>query len=68
MLDDLARRGGADLVINLGDCVSGPLWPRETVERLEALDCRPCAAIMTAASRSTRWTKWARPTVSPMTG
>ena len=22
--------------INLGDCVSGPLWPRETMERLEA--------------------------------
>ena len=37
VLADLARRGGADLVINLGDCVSGPLWPRETMERLEAL-------------------------------
>ena len=37
VLDDLARRGGADRVINLGDCVSGPLWPRETVERLQAL-------------------------------
>ena len=38
VLDDLKRRGGADLTINLGDCVSGPLWPRETFERLEALD------------------------------
>jgi predicted phosphodiesterase len=37
VLADLARRGGADLVVNLGDCVSGPLWPRETFERLEAL-------------------------------
>ena len=37
VLADLARRGGADLVVNLGDCVSGPLWPRETVERLMAL-------------------------------
>ena len=37
VLEDLARRGGADLVVNLGDCVSGPLWPRETFERLEAL-------------------------------
>ncbi|CDX15656.1 conserved hypothetical protein [Mesorhizobium sp. ORS 3324] len=37
VLDDLERRGGADLMINLGDCVSGPLWPRETFERLEAL-------------------------------
>jgi predicted phosphodiesterase len=37
VLDDLRQRGGADLLINLGDCVSGPLWPRETMERLEAL-------------------------------
>mgnify|MGYP000907696372 CR=1 FL=1 len=34
---DLHRRGGADVAVNLGDCVSGPLWPRETVERLMAL-------------------------------
>ena len=38
VLDDLRQRGGADLVVNLGDCVSGPLWPRETMERLEALN------------------------------
>jgi predicted phosphodiesterase len=38
VLADLARRGAADLIVNLGDCVSGPLWPRETVERLMALD------------------------------
>ena len=37
VLADLARRGGADHVVNLGDCVSGPLWPRETMERLEGL-------------------------------
>ena len=37
VLADLARRGGADRVVNLGDCVSGPLWPRETMERLEEL-------------------------------
>jgi predicted phosphodiesterase len=37
VLADLARRGGADLSINLGDCVSGPLWPRETMERLDSL-------------------------------
>ena len=29
---------GADLVINLGDCASGPLWPRETMERLAEVD------------------------------
>ncbi|MFK0689945.1 metallophosphoesterase family protein [Mesorhizobium sp. IMUNJ 23033] len=38
VLDDLERRGGADLTVNLGDCVSGPLWPRETMEKLGALD------------------------------
>ena len=27
---DIARRG-ADMTINLGDCVSGPLWPEETI-------------------------------------
>lgn len=26
-----------DAVLNLGDCLSGPLWPRETAERLMAL-------------------------------
>lgn len=38
VLDDLKRRGGADIVVNLGDCVSGPLWPAETMQRLEALE------------------------------
>lgn len=38
VLEDIAQRGGTDLTVNLGDCVSGPLWPRETFERLEALD------------------------------
>lgn len=38
VLADLNRRGGADLVVNLGDVVSGPLWPRETLERLMPLD------------------------------
>ena len=33
VLDDIARRG-CDLVVNLGDIVSGPLWPRQTLERL----------------------------------
>ncbi|ODT43655.1 MAG: metallophosphoesterase [Methylobacterium sp. SCN 67-24] len=38
VLADLVRLGGADLTVNLGDLVSGPLWPRETVERLMSLD------------------------------
>jgi predicted phosphodiesterase len=29
---------GADFVVNLGDCVSAPLWPRETYEALGALN------------------------------
>jgi predicted phosphodiesterase len=37
VLADLEQRGGADLVVNLGDCVSGPLWPAQTLARLEAL-------------------------------
>ena len=38
VLEDLKQRGGADLTVNLGDSVSGPLWPRETFERLEMLN------------------------------
>jgi predicted phosphodiesterase len=37
VLADLARRGISDIV-NLGDCVSGPLWPRETLDLLIARD------------------------------
>ncbi|NRF69536.1 metallophosphoesterase family protein [Aquincola sp. S2] len=33
-----ARRAGADVIVNLGDILSGPLWPAETAERLMALD------------------------------
>ena len=32
------RRRGADLVVQLGDALSGPLWPRETAALLRALD------------------------------
>ena len=35
-LSDLERRG-ADGIVNLGDCVSGPLWPRETMDLLDTL-------------------------------
>jgi 3',5'-cyclic AMP phosphodiesterase CpdA len=35
VLADVAERG-ADRMVNLGDCVSGPLWPRETMDLLEA--------------------------------
>ena len=36
VLDDLSQRGGADAVIDLGDRVSGPLWPVEVMDRLVA--------------------------------
>jgi predicted phosphodiesterase len=37
VLADIARVG-ADVTVNLGDILSGPLWPVETAERLMALD------------------------------
>lgn len=36
VLADIARRG-ADLTVDCGDLLSGPLWPRETADRLIAL-------------------------------
>lgn len=36
VLADIARRG-ADLTVNCGDILSGPLWPAETADRLMAL-------------------------------
>ena len=36
VLADLRPRG-TDFTINLGDCVTGPLWPRETIELLDTL-------------------------------
>jgi predicted phosphodiesterase len=38
VLDDIGRRG-ADVIVALGDLLAGPLWPRETAERLIALGC-----------------------------
>lgn len=37
VLAHLATRSH-DMIVNLGDCASGPLWPRETLARLAALD------------------------------
>ena len=36
VLGDLEARG-ADATLNLGDCVTSPLWPRETLELLDTL-------------------------------
>jgi predicted phosphodiesterase len=35
-LDDIRRRA-PDAIVNLGDCVTSPLWPRETFELLDTL-------------------------------
>ncbi len=37
VLADIARRG-ADITVNCGDILSGPLWPSQTADRLMALD------------------------------
>lgn len=41
VLIDAAAKGGADLFVDLGDSISGPLWPLETLDRLDEL--RPIA-------------------------
>lgn len=40
---------GVDAILNLGDCVSGPLWPRETMDLLETLN------LPTARGNHDRW-------------
>jgi predicted phosphodiesterase len=48
VLADIAARG-ADRIINLGDCVSGPLWPRECLELIAATD------MLTLRGNHDRW-------------
>jgi predicted phosphodiesterase len=48
VLADIARRG-PDRIVNLGDCVSGPLWPRETMDLLDSL------ALPTVRGNHDRW-------------
>src|SRR5246127_5685003 len=36
VLADVKARG-ADAIVNLGDCVTSPLWPRETYDLLASL-------------------------------
>jgi predicted phosphodiesterase len=45
---DIKRRG-VDLTINLGDCVTSPLWPKETFEALQSL------ALPTVRGNHDRW-------------
>jgi len=48
VLADIAARA-PDAIVNLGDCATSPLWPRETVELLETL------AIPTVRGNHDRW-------------
>jgi Calcineurin-like phosphoesterase len=38
LAEELRGHGNVDQYVNLGDCVSGPLWPCETAELLRRLD------------------------------
>ena len=48
VLADLRARS-PDLLVNLGDCVTSPLWPRETLDLLDAL------ALPTVRGNHDRW-------------
>jgi putative phosphoesterase len=37
VIQDIERRG-VDLIVNLGDHISGPLWPKETLDYLKSQD------------------------------
>jgi predicted phosphodiesterase len=55
VLADIACRA-VDRTINLGDCVSGPLWPRECAERLAVLP------MLTVRGNHDRWVAGPDPT------
>jgi predicted phosphodiesterase len=48
VITDVKSRG-VDVTINLGGCVTGPLWPRETFEALQSL------ALPTVRGNHDRW-------------
>ncbi|MBN8940039.1 MAG: metallophosphoesterase family protein [Rhizobiales bacterium] len=54
VLADIATRG-VERIVDLGDCVSGPLWPRETCERLRGL------GLTTVRGNHDRWVATADP-------
>ncbi|MFN5687753.1 metallophosphoesterase family protein [Bradyrhizobium sp.] len=59
VLADIETRG-VDATINLGDCVTGPLWPRETFALLEQL------ALPTVRGNHDRWIQeWPEEKLSP---
>jgi predicted phosphodiesterase len=56
VLADLGERS-VDAIVNLGDCVTSPLWPRETLELLDTL------AVPTVRGNHDRWI--AQPEAAP---
>jgi hypothetical protein len=48
VLADIRQRA-VDLTVNLGDCVTSPLWPKETIETLQTL------ALPTVRGNHDRW-------------
>ena len=48
VLADVKRRG-VDFTVNLGDCVTSPLWPKDTFEALQSL------ALPTVRGNHDRW-------------
>ena len=48
VLADIEARG-VDAIVNLGDCVTSPLWPKETFDRLGEL------ALPTVRGNHDRW-------------
>lgn len=61
VLADIAARGLTRLV-NLGDCVAGPLWPSETFARLAALE------VPTVRGNHDRWVVERMPEALPPAG
>jgi len=55
VLADATAKGGGDLFVELGDGVSGPLWPLETLDRLDAL--RPIAVRGNHERRIAHWSR-----------
>lgn len=56
VLADIKARG-VDRTVNLGDCVTSPLWPREKLSKhCSRCRYRPCAETMIAGSRSFQMT------------
>jgi predicted phosphodiesterase len=58
VLADIGRRG-VERIVNLGDIVSGPLWPRETAARLLPLALPTVRGNPSASCASWRRRRWA---------